>query len=154
MSAILLDPNGKASSAGRQGPLHTYMSFSLSSSDMEAYTDAILPSTMQHHCFATYSNPCWDCNLVIPSMKAFSSLYQIKKHELHHSHEIQGTSCQRPSNKSTPLSVAVRDTCHKHGCTPHDQHENMISSLSDLGYSIDDTAFPTPVYYDNSACVR
>jgi hypothetical protein len=31
---------------------------------------------------------------------------------------------------------------------------NMISSLSDLGYPIDDTTLPTPLYNDNDACVK
>ncbi len=30
----------------------------------------------------------------------------------------------------------------------------MISSLSDLGYPIDDTTLPTPLYNDNDACVK
>jgi hypothetical protein len=31
---------------------------------------------------------------------------------------------------------------------------HMISSLSDLGYPIDDTTLPTPLYNDNDACVK
>jgi hypothetical protein len=31
---------------------------------------------------------------------------------------------------------------------------NMISSLSDLSYPIDDTTLPTPLYNDNNACVK
>jgi hypothetical protein len=31
---------------------------------------------------------------------------------------------------------------------------NMISSLSDLGYPIDDTTLPTPLYNDNNACIK
>ena len=31
---------------------------------------------------------------------------------------------------------------------------NMISSLADLGYPIDDTSIPTPLYNDNDACVK
>jgi hypothetical protein len=31
---------------------------------------------------------------------------------------------------------------------------NMISSLSDLGYPIDDTTLPTPLYNNNDACMK
>ncbi len=31
---------------------------------------------------------------------------------------------------------------------------HMISSLSDLGYPIDDTTLPTPLYNNNNACVK
>jgi hypothetical protein len=31
---------------------------------------------------------------------------------------------------------------------------NMISSLSNLGYPIDDTALPTPLYNNNDTCVK
>jgi hypothetical protein len=44
------------------GPLHTCMSFP-ASSDTEAYTDAIPPSTAQHHRLTTYSDACWGSQL-------------------------------------------------------------------------------------------
>jgi hypothetical protein len=31
---------------------------------------------------------------------------------------------------------------------------NMISSLSDLGYPINDTTLPSPLYNDNNACMK
>jgi hypothetical protein len=38
------------------------------------------------------------------------------------------------------------------GLTVNTRH--MISSLSDLGYPIDDTTLPTPLYNDNDACMK
>ena len=39
-------------------PLHTYMTFPLSS-NTEACVDALPPRTDQHHHFTTYSDACW-----------------------------------------------------------------------------------------------
>ncbi len=49
---------GIMSTSAERGPIHTYMSFPVSS-DTEAYTDAIPPSKDQHHHFTMYSDACW-----------------------------------------------------------------------------------------------
>jgi hypothetical protein len=41
-----------------QVPLHTFMSFPLST-NTEAYTNALPPLPHQHHCLMTYSDACW-----------------------------------------------------------------------------------------------
>jgi hypothetical protein len=139
-----------------QAPLHTFMSYP-PSSDTEAYTDAIPPLSHQHHHLSTYSNACWGSQLgnairegiQLPLFK-FRSMsgafvmqsggpiaWKADRQEL-----TSLSSCEaeiRPTNMGLRLTVNMR---------------NMISSLLDLGYPIDDCKSLTPLYNDNDACIK
>ena len=138
------------------GPLHTCMSFP-ASSDTEAYTDAIPPSTAQHHRLTTYSDACWGSQLgnavregvQLPLFKFRSMSGAIVMRsggpiawKGDRQERTALSSCEaeiRATNMGARLTVNTR---------------NMISSLADLGYPIDDTSIPTPLYNDNKACVK
>jgi hypothetical protein len=142
--------------SAKHGPLHTYMSFP-ASLDTEAYTDAIPPSKNQHHSLTTYSDACRGSQLgnavqegiQLPLFKFRSMSGAIVMRSggpLVWKAKCQGctslSSCEaeiRATNISACLTVNTR---------------SMIFSLSNLGYPINDTALPTPLYNDNNACVK
>jgi hypothetical protein len=142
--------------SAEQSPLHTYMSFP-TSLDTEACTDAIPPSNNQHHRLTTYSDVCWGSQLgnavqegiQLPLFKFRSMSGAIVMRsggplvwKAEHQERTSLSSCKaeiRATNMGARLTINTR---------------NMISSLSNLSYPINDTALPTPLYNHNHTCMK
>ncbi len=141
----------------RQSPaLHSYMSYP-HKSGTEAYVDAVPPDTGSHHCLSTYSDACWGSQLgnavweglQLPLFKFRSMSGAIVMRsggpiswKAERQERKSLSSCEakiRATNTGLRLTVNTR---------------NMISSLSSLGYPINDADSPTPLYNDNNACVK
>jgi hypothetical protein len=142
--------------SAEQSPLHSCMLFP-ASLDTEAYTDASPPSNNQNHRLTTYSDACWGSQLgnavregiQLPLFKFRSMSGAIVMQsggplvwKAERQERTSLSSCKtkiRATNMGARLTVNTR---------------NMISSLSNLGYPIDNTALPTPLHNNNDACVK
>jgi hypothetical protein len=140
----------------KRGPLHTYMLFP-ASSDTEAYTDAIPPSKDQHHHLTTYSDASWGSQLgngvrkgiQLPLFKFCSMSGTIV---MQSGGPLTWKNDRQERTALSSCKAKIRAT--NMGACLTVNTSNMISSLSDLGYPIDDTTLPTPLYNDNDACVK
>jgi hypothetical protein len=142
--------------SAKHGPLHTYMSFP-ASLNTEAYTNAIPPSKDPHHCLTMDGDACWGSQLgnavregiQLPFFKFRSMSGAIIMQsggplawKSDRQERTSLRSCEaeiRATNMGACLTVNTR---------------NMISSLSNLGYPINDTTLPTPLYNNSDACVK
>jgi hypothetical protein len=127
------------------------------SSDTKAYTDAIPPLSHQHLCLSTYSNACWGSQLgnaiwegiQLPLFNFFSMSGAVVMQS--GGPIAWKADCQERTSLSSckaeiqAINMGLRLTIHT---------RNMISSLLDLGYPIDNCKSSTPLYNDNNACIK
>ena len=130
-----------------QVPLHTFISFP-PSSDTEAYTDTLPPSTTQHHRLSTYSDACWGSQLgnairegiQLPLFKFRSMSGAVV---MRYGGSIAWKAdCQERTSLSS-CEVEIRATNMGSRLTVNTR--NMISSLCDLGYTPFTTVYPPPL---------
>ncbi len=142
--------------SAKQGPLHTYTSFP-ASSDTDAYTDAIPSSKDQHHCLTMYSDACWGSQLG-NAIREGIQLPLFKFRSMSGAIVMQSggpLAWKTDRQECTALSSCkVEIQATNMGARLTINTRNMISSLSDLGYPIDDTTLPTLLFNDNNACVK
>ncbi len=138
-------------------PLHHVYMFYPCASDTEAYSDAIPPKHHQHHHLTTYSNTCWGSQLRNAILEGIQlPLFRFRSMSgatvMHSGGPISWKAEQqeRSSLSLCEAEIQATNTCPRLTI----KTQNMIFSLSSLGYPIHNTKTATPLYNDNKVCIK